>query len=31
LREARATLGEQADYLEAVRVVERGAGVEIRG
>lgn len=30
-REARATLGEQADYLEAVRVVERDAGVEIRG
>ena len=30
-REARAALGEQADYLEAVRVVERDAGVEIRG
>ncbi len=31
LREARAALNEQADYLEAVRVVERDAGVEIRG
>jgi 3-hydroxyisobutyrate dehydrogenase len=31
LRQARAALGEQADYLEAVRVVERHAGVEIRG
>jgi 3-hydroxyisobutyrate dehydrogenase len=30
-REARAALGEQADYLEAVRMVERDAGVEIRG
>ena len=30
-REARAALGEQSDYLEAVRIVERGAGVEIRG
>lgn len=30
-REARATLGEQADYLEAIRMVEREAGVEIRG
>jgi 3-hydroxyisobutyrate dehydrogenase len=30
-REAREELGEQADYLEAIRVVERQAGVEIRG
>ncbi len=30
-REARAALGEQSDYLEAVRIVERTAGVEIRG
>jgi 3-hydroxyisobutyrate dehydrogenase len=30
-RQARAELGEQADYLEAVRVVERQSGVEIRG
>ncbi|MGH7628838.1 MAG: NAD(P)-dependent oxidoreductase [Gemmatimonadales bacterium] len=30
-REARAVLGEQADHLEAVRMVERAAGVEIRG
>ena len=30
-REARAALGEQADYLEAVRMVEQDAGVEIRG
>ncbi len=30
-REARSALGEQADYLEAVRIVERDAGVEIRG
>lgn len=28
---ARAELGEQADYLEAIRLVEREAGVEIRG
>jgi 3-hydroxyisobutyrate dehydrogenase len=28
---ARATLGEQADYLEAIRLIERQAGVEIRG
>lgn len=28
---ARAALGEQADYLEAIRLVERQAGVEIRG
>ncbi len=31
LDRARAALGEQADYLEAVRVSERQAGVEIRG
>jgi len=30
-REAREALGEQSDYLEAVRMVERDAGVEIRG
>ncbi|HEU5170842.1 MAG TPA: NAD(P)-dependent oxidoreductase [Gemmatimonadales bacterium] len=30
-REARARLGDEADYLDAVRVVERAAGVEIRG
>jgi 3-hydroxyisobutyrate dehydrogenase len=30
-REARVALGEQADYLEAMRIVERDAGVEIRG
>ena len=30
-RAARAELGEQADYLEAMRMVERQAGVEIRG
>ena len=30
-REARAALGEQADYLEAIRMVERDAGIEIRG
>ncbi len=28
---ARAVLGENADYLEAIRVVEQQAGVEIRG
>jgi 3-hydroxyisobutyrate dehydrogenase len=28
---ARAKLGEQADYLEAIRLLEREAGVEIRG
>lgn len=31
LAEARAELGEEADYLEAVRLVERQAGVELRG
>jgi 3-hydroxyisobutyrate dehydrogenase len=29
--EARAVLGEEADYLEAIRITERQAGVEIRG
>jgi len=29
--EARAALGEDADYLEAIKVIERQAGVEIRG
>ena len=28
---AREALGEQADYLEAIRLIERQAGVEIRG
>ncbi len=28
---ARAALGEQADYLEPIRLIERQAGVEIRG
>ena len=28
---ARAALGEQADYLEAIRLIEHQAGVEIRG
>jgi 3-hydroxyisobutyrate dehydrogenase len=28
---ARAQLGEEADYLEAIRLIEREAGVEIRG
>ncbi len=28
---ARATLGEDADYLEAIKLIERQAGVEIRG
>ena len=27
----RATLGEDADYLEAIRLQERESGVEIRG
>lgn len=31
LAEARALLGEEADYLEAIRMVERQAGVELRG
>ncbi|MGH7703707.1 MAG: hypothetical protein ACREMO_11470 [Gemmatimonadales bacterium] len=29
-RVARARLGEQADYLEAIKLIEREAGVEIR-
>jgi 3-hydroxyisobutyrate dehydrogenase len=29
--EARTVLGEEADYLEAIRITERQAGVEIRG
>jgi 3-hydroxyisobutyrate dehydrogenase len=28
---ARAELGKEADYLEAIRLIEREAGVEIRG
>jgi len=28
---ARAALGEEADYLEAIKVIERQAGVELRG
>jgi 3-hydroxyisobutyrate dehydrogenase len=28
---ARGTLGDEADYLEAIRLIERQAGVEIRG
>jgi len=28
---ARAALGESADYLEAIRLIESQAGVEIRG
>jgi 3-hydroxyisobutyrate dehydrogenase len=31
LRAARADLGEEADYLEAIKLTERQAGVEIRG
>jgi 3-hydroxyisobutyrate dehydrogenase len=31
LRAARADLGEEADYLEAIKLTERRAGVEIRG
>ncbi len=31
LGRARAALGESADYLEAIRLIESGAGVEIRG
>lgn len=30
-REARAALGEEADYLEAIRLQERASGAEIRG
>ena len=29
--EARAALGDGADYLEAIKVIEEQAGVEIRG
>jgi hypothetical protein len=28
---ARVALGEGADYLEAIRLIERQAGVELRG
>lgn len=31
MAQARAALGEEADYLEAIRLQERAAGVEIRG
>jgi len=31
LSEARAKLGEEADHVEAIRLIERRAGVEIRG
>jgi 3-hydroxyisobutyrate dehydrogenase-like beta-hydroxyacid dehydrogenase len=31
LGQARAELGEEADYLEAIRWIEQHAGVEIRG
>lgn len=31
LHRARAILGEEADYLEAIRVIEEQAGVELRG
>jgi 3-hydroxyisobutyrate dehydrogenase len=31
LTEARVELGETADHVEAIRLIERGAGVEIRG
>lgn len=31
LSEARAELGEEADHVEAIRLIERRAGVEIRG
>jgi 3-hydroxyisobutyrate dehydrogenase len=30
-RAARAALGEEADYLEAIKLIERQAGVELRG
>ncbi len=30
-RQARAVLGEEADHVEAIRLIEREAGVEIRG
>jgi 3-hydroxyisobutyrate dehydrogenase len=31
LRRARAVLGDAADHVEAIRLIERDAGVEIRG
>jgi len=31
LSSARAALGEDADHVEAIRLIEREAGVEIRG
>ena len=31
LSTARAELGDDADYLEAIRLIERQAGIEIRG
>jgi 3-hydroxyisobutyrate dehydrogenase len=31
LHEARTVLGEQADYLEPIRLAEQRSGVEIRG
>jgi 3-hydroxyisobutyrate dehydrogenase len=31
LNEARARLGESADYMEAIRLQEKDAGAEIRG
>ncbi len=31
LSQARAELGESADHVEAIRLIERQAGVEIRG
>jgi hypothetical protein len=31
LTAARSKLGEEADYLEAIRLIERQAGIEIRG
>ncbi len=31
LSQARAELGEAADHVEAIRLIERRAGVEIRG
>jgi 3-hydroxyisobutyrate dehydrogenase len=30
-RHARGVLGEEADHVEAIRLIERDAGVEIRG
>jgi hypothetical protein len=31
LEQARAALGESADYMEAIRLIELRAGIEIRG